>query len=247
MMNKKYWIERANAYGHTGWSDQIIYFYDQKLRMCLVERLIKKYFPNGLKISLDYGCGSGEFTNLLANYSEQAIGVDLADEILVQAIKNNKDNTFFYSLDMFDIKSKKYSMITAITVFQHILEENALEALLLKLYNSLEDNGMMIIIDSYGNNFENEYMKQRDFQSFLKLLEKVNLTVLETYNLYHPQEYPTKLFKMYRNNICVRMLNRLNLKYPLQKISSYIASYDSALIPEESMVKIVVLTKKIGK
>ena len=80
-MNKIFWTQRVNTYGHTGWSDNITYMYDQSLRLNLVEKMIQKYFSDKLKFSLDYGCGSGDFTKLLASYSVETTGVDIAQEI----------------------------------------------------------------------------------------------------------------------------------------------------------------------
>ncbi len=247
-MNKKYWIERVGKYGHTGWSDQVTYMYDQSMRLHLVAKIVKKYFPNGANISLDYGCGSGDFTNLLSTFSKQTIGVDLADEIIISATKKyNEKNISFYGTDKFELKSNKYSIITAITVFQHILEDRKLIELLHNMNVNMEEDGVLIIIDSYGENIESDYMKQREFEEFLNLLEKTNFVLFETYNLYHPQFYPTKLFKKYRNNFLIKIFNRLKLINWIKKISSFLVSYDSPIIVEESITKLLVVKKQIRK
>lgn len=247
-MNKKYWIDRVSQYGHTGWSDQVTYLYDQNMRLQLIKQIVKKYFPNGARSSLDYGCGSGDFTNLLSIFSKQTIGVDLADEIIMNATnKYNQKNVSFYCTDKFELKSNKYSIITAITVFQHILDDEKLIELLHTMNTTIEDDGVLIIIDSYGKQIENDYLKQREFESFLHLLEKTNFRLLESYNLYHPQYSPTKLFKKYRNSFLIKVFNKLKLMSWIKKISNLLVSYDSPLIIEESTTKLLVVKKQAKK
>lgn len=38
--NAKYWNDRAHKYGHTGWSNEIVYHFDQKVRIETLKKLI---------------------------------------------------------------------------------------------------------------------------------------------------------------------------------------------------------------
>jgi len=246
-MNKNFWTQRVKDYGHTGWSDNITYLYDQYLRLHLIEKVVNKYFvSNQIKYSLDYGCGSGDFTKLLAQYSEKTLGVDIAQEIIdVASKKNREENITFMQLDNLDYSPSKYSLVNSITVLQHILKDDELNIVLNKLNTILSKKGIFIIVDSYGENQESEYMKLRKYEDFILLLKQNNFNVLETHNLYHPQEEPTKLFKLYSRSIVIRILNRLKFVKVLASIAKFISSYDSPLVISNATTKLTVAQKAV--
>jgi len=246
-MNKNFWTQRMKDYGHTGWSDNITYLYDQYLRLHLIEKVINKYFISGqIKYSLDYGCGSGDFTKLLAQYSEKTMGVDIAQEIIdVASKKNTEKNISFMQIDDLKYTESEYSLVNSITVLQHIINDDELSIVLSKINSLLSIKGIFIIIDSYGEKQESEYLKLRKYEDFLFLLKQNNFNVLETHNLYHPQEEPTKLFKLYRKSIFTKILNRLKYTRALTKVAKFIASFDSPLVVSNATTKITIAQKII--
>lgn len=50
-LNKEYWENRTKEKGHTGWSDPIIYSYDQKIRLNTVKYILKSLSIRGGKCS----------------------------------------------------------------------------------------------------------------------------------------------------------------------------------------------------
>lgn len=46
-LNKEYWENRTKEKGHTGWSDPIIYSYDQKIRLNTVKYILKSLSIRG--------------------------------------------------------------------------------------------------------------------------------------------------------------------------------------------------------
>ena len=240
-MNNNFWIKRVKEYGHTGWSDKITYLYDQKLRLRLLENIINKYFNRKINYALDYGCGSGDFSNLLGEYSEHVLGVDIAKEIISVARKKYP-HIAFDEIDSYG--NHKYEFIIAITVLQHLLDDNDLKDVLTQFNDVVEKNGIIVIIDSYSNKGEHsEYLKLRKYQDFLELVLSHNFEVLETHNLYHPQEIPTKLYEFYRKNFFVRVLNKLKLDFLLNKVSSMVSRFDNALVLNESSTKLTIIRK----
>ena len=244
-MNKSFWIDRIKEFGHTGWSDRLTYLYDQNMRLNLVESIIKKYFKNSIDYSLDYGCGSGDFTNLLAQYSVKTIGVDIAHEIIDIAKVNyqNINNLKFSLIDREYVEQNSYDLINLITVLQHILDDDDLNNVLSMFNRQITDNGIMIIIDSFGKDINSDYLKFRDYDDFLDTLKDNNFKIVETHTLYHPQAYPTKLFDLYRKNIMVRVLNKLGFLKILNKIAYKISKYDSPLSISSSETKLIIAKK----
>ena len=240
-MNSKFWIKRVKEYGHTGWSDKMTYLYDQKLRLMLLEKIINKYFNQKIKYALDYGCGSGDFSNLLGGYSEDVLGVDIAKEIISVA-REKYPHIAFDEIDSY--RNNKYEFIIAITVLQHLLDDNDLKNVLMQFNEVVEKNGIIVIIDSYSNNGEySEYLKLRKYQDFLELVLSHNFEILETHNLYHPQKIPTELYELYRKSFFVRVLNKLNFYFLLNKVSSVVSRFDNALVLNESSTKLTIIRK----
>ena len=95
-LNKEYWENRTKEKGHTGWSDPIIYSYDQKIRLNTVKYILKSLSIRGGS-ALDYGCGTGDFSVLLSKFFDKVKATDLSDNVLEIALKKNyrKNKTLF--------------------------------------------------------------------------------------------------------------------------------------------------------
>ncbi|EPJ45830.1 MAG: hypothetical protein OFPII_24780 [Osedax symbiont Rs1] len=243
-MNREYWVNRIKKHGHTGWADNLTYIYDQNMRLSLVKNILIKYFNNPVNISLDYGCGSGDFSCLLAKYSNKVIGVDIANEIVEIANANYPEqNIEFSNIDTEIFTNYSYQVINLITVFQHMLDDDKLEEIILNLYNLLADDGIIIIIDSFGLKEKSEYLKSRNYHEFVQLLNKSGFDVLETHNLYHPQGLPTKIFELYSRNYFIRLLNKIKLYSILNKISTLVSNFDNPIVISETGTKLIIARK----
>ncbi len=243
-MNKVFWINRIKQFGHTGWSDRLTYMYDQKIRLKIVETIIAKYFNNKIDRVLDFGCGSGDFSSLLAEYSKKVISVDIAKEIIdIAKSKYNKPNIHFNILDEVELEEEKFELVLSITVLQHIINDKELENTL-NLFNSiLKKNGMLVLIESFSGNQDSNYLKFRRYEQVKSLLENNNFAILEMHNLYHPVNQPTKIFKLFRNSALIRILNKLEIDKILIFLINKFVEYDSPLILEDSLTKLVIAKK----
>jgi 2-polyprenyl-3-methyl-5-hydroxy-6-metoxy-1,4-benzoquinol methylase len=123
---------------------------------------------NHIKV-LDYGCGAGSISLLLASWGHEVTGVDISDKAIFKA-KQSAFNLHlsqgckFYSVNQFYKKciSHKYDMIILFEVLEHIKEDSNLIKLLNK---KLNDNGSLILsiplssapLNKIGllNNFDN--------------------------------------------------------------------------------------------
>ena len=54
--NKEYWDERAYKYGHTGWSNEVVYQFDQRIRINVLSKLLVNNVTDINNITLlDFG------------------------------------------------------------------------------------------------------------------------------------------------------------------------------------------------
>jgi len=86
---ENYWGERFRIYGHTGWNDELIYAYDQPLRLKAINKaLARAKIPIGDTTRiLDIGCGTGDLVSEFVNRGASIIGVDVSSEVIEYAKK----------------------------------------------------------------------------------------------------------------------------------------------------------------
>lgn len=250
--NKAYWNERARKNGHTGWNDLVIYYYDQKVRLNTIDYILKKTMLNRGGLSLDYGCGSGDFSEVLSKYFSEVMATDISEIVLSSAKKNNKNsNVIFVALDdkIFD---NDYELILSITVLQHILNDKDLEKLLEKFAKSLkEKNGKIILLESIAidemDTMENDYLKIRSKKKLLEIIKNSGLTVESCYDFYNPLSKKSLKFKKLYNNIFIRILKILSrldvyfMKKILKRVIDIYVGQDIGIIYSESTTKILIL------
>ncbi|WP_293718145.1 class I SAM-dependent methyltransferase [uncultured Phascolarctobacterium sp.] len=250
--NKDYWDERARKNGHTGWNDLVIYYYDQKIRLNTIEYILKNTMSNIGGLSLDYGCGSGDFSKVCSKYFSEVIATDISEIVLSSAKKIIKNsNIIFVSLNdkIFD---NDYEVILSITVLQHILDDKALEELLRKFAKSLKvKNGKVILLESVAIDekkiMENNYLKIRSFKRLLEIINNSGLIIESSYEFYNPLSENSSKFQKLNNNIFIRILKKLAMfdlyfaKKILKMVVDKYVGQDIGIINGESTTKIMIL------
>ena len=105
--------------------------------------LITKHFGNsqikGLK-ALDYGCGTGGFSQKLDSLGFDVIGVDTSEGMLDLARKYNNNKIHFLKTEQIPV-NEKYNLITGIMVFQFI---EKIEETLNQLTQRLNKDGLIV-------------------------------------------------------------------------------------------------------
>jgi ubiquinone/menaquinone biosynthesis C-methylase UbiE len=207
-LKTNYWDHRTKRYGHTGWSNQATYSFDQFVRINSVQFVLEKLTNKSL--ALDFGCGSGEFTNILSQKFEKAIGFDIS-ELVLKIAKDKFDNPRVkFTSNYEEIKEAKLDLILVITVLQHIVEEHELIEVLRQFCKQLAPNGSIIILESFSDTeTKNEYLNLRKFSDFNNLLNKNGLEIVEIKNFYHPKYYPLANYIKFKSNYCTLILNKL--------------------------------------
>ena len=131
--SKEFWDERCKVYGHTGYSDQILYAYDQPLRLKAVNKALS---DAGLLINnntrlLDIGCGDGDFTIEFANKGAQVTGIDISSEVLrkLKQKLGKKSNINLLVMRSQDISfpPDSFNITLCITTLQHVVDFTELQ------------------------------------------------------------------------------------------------------------------------
>jgi len=122
------------------------------------ELLFKEININENEDILDLGCGKGIITSIIYNYTKKLVyGIDLSEKMINGAkLKNNDLNKYNYICGdyinySFDIKFDKIIIFNA---YPHFLDK---EALALKAYNDLKEDGYLIIMHNLGRNELNKF------------------------------------------------------------------------------------------
>lgn len=240
-----YWNERVKMYGHTGWSDFAIYYYDQNLRLKAVRNILA-----GLKftVALDYGCGTGEFSRMLRKCCDKVVATDISKAVIDKALAVNNIDGIEYRLLEESIFEYKYDLILSITVLQHITDDDLLVTLIDRFKSCLKPSGKLILLESFSSSgTQSSYIKLREFRKVVELFEGTGLTLLSTKEFYHPIYLPTESFKTYRSNLIVGLLNKLCLYgitragYFLKLMAQHSSEKDDGIITAESITKIMIL------
>lgn len=152
--NSELWDAQFARVGHTGYSDPIIYRYDQPLRIKAVEKVLRGLYPQGLgrTAALDIGCGSGDFIQLLVDLgAAQVHGMDISSQV-VKATSQRFKHAASVSLEAGRIQDAALpdgglDLVTSITVLQHLLDDEEAIAVLLKLAKALQPSGVIIALE----------------------------------------------------------------------------------------------------
>jgi ubiquinone/menaquinone biosynthesis C-methylase UbiE len=120
-----------------------------------------KQLPAQRKTALDIGCGTGEFSCLLAQHFERVVAIDLSPNMIEVAKQRSRQ---FSNIDFqvanvlqWDFPSKNFDAIVSIAALHHL----PVESLLSNLKAALKPGGRLVILDLLEH--ENLQDKLSDF------------------------------------------------------------------------------------
>jgi SAM-dependent methyltransferase len=184
-----FWNERLRLHGHTGWSDPVIYIFDQQERLSLIRHVLgKETVKHGA--ALDFGCGTGDFSRLLISCGFKVCGYD---PYVRPKIKTNEFN---YAANFEQIINGVGSLDLAIsiTTLDHILEKNEVQHAFAFIHKYLKPNGIFYMLeyaldsetdrDTFA--FRNDYMSFRTLSQWKDLLSQTSFRVLDIRSVSHP-------------------------------------------------------------
>ncbi len=121
----------------------------------------KQYFKDGQRI-LDLGCGSGRMIRILKNFEIDYIGVDVSDNQLNYAKKEDLGkikNTEFIVQNILDLDFKKssFDIVLCIATFHHIKTKKDRIKLLKNIHFWLKPSGLLLMTN--WNLLQKKYFK----------------------------------------------------------------------------------------
>lgn len=159
MANENYvdgsWWDAACArQGHTGWSDQQVYAYDQPVRRASVARALEATFPHSLAgmETADIGCGTGDFTLLLAARGARVLAIDFSAAVLAvargRAVQQGAVARFeCASATEIPAADASFDLVTSITVLQHLVRDEDLQRGVRELERVLRPEGRLLFLE----------------------------------------------------------------------------------------------------
>jgi ubiquinone/menaquinone biosynthesis C-methylase UbiE len=153
------------------------------------ESLKKLDRPKNNYKCLDFGCGAGRLTHALANYFDEVVGVDVSDNMLDLAKKNNRNNKCKYianySDDLKIFADDHFDMIYSNVVLQHLPKRTMIENYIKEFLRILKKDGILVFqLPHYIPLYKRIQPKMRLYHLLLKIGFNKN-TVYKKFNL-HP-------------------------------------------------------------
>lgn len=111
-------------------------------------KYLLKHLDNNIELSIDIGCGKGEFASQLIEKSNKVIGIDLSDEMIKMARNvNTSEKIDYIAADVMEmeLENDKYDCIASIATAHHL----PMRELMLKAKTALKQHGTFLILDLY--------------------------------------------------------------------------------------------------
>lgn len=187
-----YWDERAKMYGHTGYADELIYFYDQPLRIRAVNKVLSwsKVPVNVDTKILDIGCGTGDLLIEFAKKGASTTGIDISNEVLLKAqhkaYKEKVNATLIpVKVEEMSFPANTFDLVTSITVLQHITDKNKFLTAIKKLVEVTKPGGHILIfeISPYKKRHLNysSYISIRLRDEYVKVFENMGCILINEF------------------------------------------------------------------
>ncbi|MFC1912198.1 class I SAM-dependent methyltransferase [Chloroflexota bacterium] len=140
---EKYWSKFANTF-----DEEQKYIVGEAVQQAVIERLSRE---SDLGTLVEFGCGAGFYTKVLAENASHITATDLSDEMLAVAITQLKDrqNVVVEKADCekTDFPEGKFNSVFMANLV-HIIENPS--AALQESYRILEDGGLLLVVSYTG-------------------------------------------------------------------------------------------------
>lgn len=204
-----FWKTRLTIHGHTGWSDSVIYIYDQLERLKLIKAAVSQ-LPQKRGIALDFGCGTGDFSRLLLGMGFTVCGYDPFVRPKIDLARFSYASTYQEILATCDL-------ILSVTTLDHILNEQELCEALQVIRSRLRSNGCFLMLE-YALDSESDRSDCHllaDHQSFRTLsywrdlLNRNCFAISSLSPVAHPLLCPSPGYHAYAGSLFARIGRRL--------------------------------------
>ncbi len=120
----------------------------------ILKKIIDKYYANKIIDNyLDFACGTGRICEVMEEYVEQSVGMDVSSEMVSRAVKKCSKTNFVIEdfLDKQNIFDIKFDIITAFRFFLNAEKKMKYDAFKF-LKEQLKDDGLLIL-NIHGNKY----------------------------------------------------------------------------------------------
>lgn len=135
---------------------------------------------------LDFGCGVGRITDWIAPRVAGVVGLDTSRPMIEEARRRGAHpNVRFEVLEGIALRCRDIDAVTAIWVFQHILDDDALSAVLDALARALRPGAAVYSIDRLSrepvDHGESSYLRLRTTGEYRRAFEARGLTLVQSH------------------------------------------------------------------
>lgn len=201
----RFWRARHATHGHTGWSDPTVYAYDQLERLEIVRKVVE---DPGLSVrtALDFGCGSGDFSQLLLDLGCEVWGLDP----FVDPEIDHERFTYLRGPGDLDTFDDPFDLILSVTVLDHILDDAELVDVLRILRGKISEGGRLVLME-YASDVEstrspNNYQAFRRLREWRRHLEGTGWTIESVDPVPTVPESPSPGLVSFRRSLWIRLL-----------------------------------------
>jgi len=215
MSTAQYWDDRALRQGHTGWSDWLIYEFDQLAREKAIRGVLSKIGANRRKAkAIDLGTGTGDFARVLAGTYSEVVAVDISEKVLEIARRINartKNIRFVHPDALSQEDTRDADLVLSVTVLNHIMDDAALQATIESLGKGLSADGYFIAFEYCASKAAavSSYQRNMTFEEWRTLFARCGLSLHDCYGFYHPNLDRCRSFDRYSGSFIVRLLRRV--------------------------------------
>lgn len=219
-MNREYWNKRTNQHNHTGWADEVIYCFDQPARIKTVSEILNKHDLAG-DTALDFGCGTGDITRILASRFKEVIGYDISNAVVQKAQSLSKGySSVHYFSSMADMKISDHSLdlVTCITVLDHLIDDTMLNETIQYFRRKLKSGGYLLALEYAPSAVAETSFYQRfdTFSTWVSRFQKSGFALKCSYGYFHPFVSPVNSYLKYKSDFRVKLWTALK-RFPASK------------------------------
>ena len=202
---KNFWESRLEAHGHTGYSDQSTYCFDQQCRLGVFERWLDAAGMRPDK-ALDFGCGIGDFSRVLLRRGWRVVAYDpfVTPKISDPHLTITRDREQIATHGPFNL-------IVSITVLDCILDDGTFADELRLVHKHLSPNGAFFFLEYSISDDRaplNDYQAFRSTAQWRAALDGAGLSLDSAEPYFHPTFAPIDAWKAYGRNLIVRGVAR---------------------------------------
>lgn len=201
-----FWRARFERQGHTGWTNNIIYEFDQSCRRYAFRDWLEQQKPNG-GIALDFGCGSGDFATILGNLGWSVVAYDK-----FVAPKGLECRSIFVAVNENEVLQRgPYDLIVCVTVLDHIMDDAEFIKQLHFFQSILKPAGKLFLLEYSPDYYipPSAYQTFRQSTRWNEAFARSGLELQERRPFFHPELCKIDTWERYHNNVIVRLIARI--------------------------------------